>query len=74
MSTMQERSKLRRKNITLNQVNLHSQNHNSFHINLDTKNSWELLARLSQEAWIEKTGKTSINRVDKSIYKFSKLT
>ncbi len=73
MSTIQERTKLRRKNITFQKIDLHSPNYNSFHTHLDTKNSWELLAKLSQESWIEETGVIPINRVDKSIYKFIKL-
>lgn len=70
MSSMQERAELRRTKLTLNKVDLHSQEHHSFHTHLNTKDAWELLARLSQEAWIEKTGTIVNNRVDKSICKF----
>jgi len=70
VSSMQERAELRRTKITLNRVYLHSQEHHSFHTHLNTNDAWELLARLSQEAWIEKTGIIADNIVDKSIYKF----
>jgi len=49
---------------------LHSEKHHSFHLSLDTKSAWELLAKLSQEAWIEQTGLMPPNRVDKSQYRF----
>ncbi|MEA1915098.1 MAG: hypothetical protein U9N30_07260 [Campylobacterota bacterium] len=70
MSSMKERAALRKIKTTFNKVSLHSQEHNSFHTHLDVKNAWELLAKLSQEAWIEKTGTITNNRVDKSIYTF----
>ncbi len=72
MSTMQQRAKQRRKSLTLNIVNLHAQEHHSFHTHLNTKDAWELLAKLSKEAWMEKTGMLANNRVDKSSYRFIK--
>ena len=57
MKTMAERSAERRKKATLNIVALHSNEHHSFHLHLSLKESWELLAKMSQEAWREETGK-----------------
>lgn len=73
MSSLQERAAARSKSITLQKVALHSENHHSFHIGLDTKESWELLARLSKEAWFEQTGQMPPSRVDKSLGKFIHL-
>ncbi len=67
---MQERAEHRRKKITYTRVDLHSCKHNSFHTHLDDKSSWELLSKMSQEAWMEQTGTISINRVDKNQYQF----
>lgn len=74
MQTLEQRAKARRKIITLNKVDLHSQEHHSFHPHLSLKKSWELLTRLSKEAWIEKTGQIAPQRVDKSIYKFMNIS
>jgi len=52
---------------------VHSQEHHSFHPHLDIKKAWELLTRLSKEAWIEKTGEVPPLRVNKSIVKFINL-
>ncbi|HFU76960.1 MAG TPA: hypothetical protein ENK68_00460 [Epsilonproteobacteria bacterium] len=73
MTSMQERAAMRRKTLTVQKVALHSDEHHSFHIGLNVKDSWELLARLSKEAWIEQTGRLSSSRVDKSICKFIPL-
>ena len=70
MSSIYERALKRKNKITLTKIDLHSSRHSSFHIHLDTKSAWELLAKLSKEAWIEKTGKMPNNCVDKSIVKF----
>jgi len=73
MSSMQERAAARRKTLTVQKVALHSEEHHSFHIGLNVKDAWELLARLSKEAWIEKTGTMPPSRVNKSICKFIRL-
>jgi hypothetical protein len=70
MSTLQERAIKRRKSTTFLKVSLHSVWHHSFHIHLDVKDAWELLARLSKESWIEKTGRIPASHVDKSVYRF----
>ena len=70
MQTMAERAAQRRKKATLNIVSLHSNDHHSFHLHLSLKDSWELLAKMSQDTWREETGQTPPSRVDKSIYKF----
>ena len=68
--SIQKRAKQRRDSITYTKVALHSKKHHSFHLSLDTKSAWELLAKLSQEAWIEQTGFMASNRIDKSQYRF----
>ena len=68
--SMQERAKHRRNSITYTQVDLHSKEHHSFHTHLDVKSSWELLAKMSKEAWKEQTGSTAPNYVDKSQCRF----
>ena len=73
MTTMAQRAIERRKTIIIKKVDLHSIENHSFHIHLDVKKSWELLTRLSHEAWIEKTGQIPPSRVDKSIYQFIRL-
>jgi hypothetical protein len=72
VSSLQERAKQRRDKIHFNTVHLHSLQHNSFHTYLDVKEAWELLAKLSLEAWKEQTGSFPPNRVDKTICKFIK--
>ncbi len=70
---MEQRAAMRKTKITVNKVGLHSSEHNSFHTFLDAKQSWELLAKLSQESWIEQTGQVAPLHVDKSICRFMKL-
>lgn len=74
MHTIEQRAAIRRAKVTVKKVGLHSFEHNSFHASLDAKQSWELLAKLSQEAWMEQTGKLAPLRVDKSICRFIKLS
>jgi len=73
VSTMEQRSAARKEKITISKMALHSEEHHSFHPHLELKKAWELLTRLSKEAWIEKTGKIPPTRVDKSIVKFTSL-
>lgn len=73
MSSLLERSSARRNIITMQKVNLHSLDNHSFHIGLDVESSWELLAKISKEAWIEKTGEIPPSTVDKLICKFIRL-
>jgi len=70
MPTMQERAKRRKDMITITKTSLHSKNHNSFHLHLSDKEAWELLAKISKEAYFEQTGKIASNRVDKLVVKF----
>jgi len=70
LSTLKERALKRKRIISLNKTTLHSNNHHSFHISLDDKSAWELLAKLSKEAWIEQTGKKPSDFVDKSVIKY----
>ena len=73
MSTMEQRAAARSAKITFSKTTLHSKEHHSFHPHLELEKAWELLTRLSKEAWIEKTGKIPPSRVDKSIVKFTSL-
>ncbi len=73
MSTIEERAKVRRRIATITKVGLHSTEHDSFHTHLSAKEAWELLAKISKEAWMKQTGTAAPSRVDKSIYKFIKL-
>ena len=70
MSSIQERALRRRAAISITKVDLHSDEHHSFHTHLDVKSAWELLARLSKEAWMQQTGQIAPTRVDKSIVRF----
>lgn len=67
------RAEKRRELATINVEKLHSKTHNSFHCHLDLKDSWELLAKLSKERWIEETGEKPPLRVDKSQYRVISL-
>lgn len=74
MSSIEERAEARRRIATITKIGLHSKEHDSFHAHLGVKDAWELLAKLSKEAWMEQTGKAAPSRVDKSICKFIKLS
>jgi len=73
MKTMAQRAEERRKKITVTKIALHSKEHHSFHLDLDLKSAWELLTRISKEAWIEEHGTPPSSRVDKRICKFIPL-
>ncbi len=73
MPTMQERASARRSIATIKKVDLHSKEHDSFHTHLDVKDAWNLLAKLSKEAWMNQMGTVAPLRVDKSICKFIRL-
>ncbi len=66
METLQERARKRRKNITIATVSLHSKEHHSFHPHLSDKEAWELLAKLSQERWMEESKTTHFAPLDKT--------
>jgi len=70
MSSMHERAIRRRATMTITKVDLHSDEHHSFHAYLDVKSAWELLAKLSKEAWMQQTGQEAPTSVDKSIVRF----
>ncbi len=74
VSNMKERAEARKRTATFAKVGLHSKEHDSFHTHLSPKDAWELLAKLSKEAWMEQTGTVAPSRVDKSICKFIKLS
>jgi len=72
MDSLAKRAKKRKSLIKVTKTSLHSKNHNSFH-SLDLKSSWELVAKLSLEKWIEENNTIPSNRVDKTIIKIRKL-
>lgn len=66
-STLESRSQERKNRITIDRVNLHDEkNHHSFHFHLSDSQSFELLAKMSQDEWETKTGLKATNSVDKS--------
>ncbi len=73
MSSIEERAEARKRTATFTKVGLHSKEHDSFHTHLNPQDAWELLAKLSKEAWMEQTGTVAPSRVDKSICRFIKL-
>ena len=74
MSTLQQRAEARRQKATITKLNLHSEEHNSFHTHLNLEESWELLAKISKEKWIEETGEIPSSSVDKTQYKVISLS
>lgn len=66
MSTLQERAAQRKQSATVVKVHLKSDEHHSFHFHLNDEESFELLAKLSKEAYFEKTGMLAPSFVDKT--------
>ena len=67
---LSEREKRRAQRLGQMQVktmHLHSDENHAFHTELSTQESWELLAKISHEAWQIQTGKKAAERLDKSI-------
>lgn len=73
MSDMRERAEARKKIATVTKIDLRSKEHDSFHERLDVKDAWNLLAKISKEAWFLQTGLEAPHRVDKSVYRLIKL-
>ena len=66
MSDREKRREKRLKTLTVNKTSLYSKDNNSFHIGLSPLNSWELLARISNESWYLETGKEAPTFLDKA--------
>ena len=66
MSTLKERAEQRKQNATVNKVSLKSKEHHSFHFHLSDEESFELLAKMSKEAYFETTGTVAFDFVDKT--------
>ncbi len=66
MLSKEQRKLVRMKTLTLNQVDLHSNENNSFHFNLTPLESWDLLSKLSYEEYFHQTGNTPSHFVDKT--------
>jgi len=66
MTPREQRRIKRLKTIKVNKISLHSSDNHSFHIGLSPLESWELLARISKEAWYLETGKKAPSSLDKN--------
>lgn len=72
MTERERRSLVRNKVAVVNTVHLHSENHTSFHSVDSLSDSWNILARLSQEKYFQETGSAPLNYVDKTVVRISK--
>jgi hypothetical protein len=70
MTERQKRSIERKKKMTVKRLNLHDLKHNSFHFELNTTESWNLLYTISIKKWEEETGQVAPLRVDKNKVRF----
>jgi len=66
VSTLEERAAQRKKSATVKKVSLKSDMHHSFHFHLSDEESFELLAKLSKEAYFQHTGTVALDFVDKT--------
>lgn len=73
MTERQKRSIERKKKMTVKRLNLHDLKHNSFHFELNTTESWNLLYTISIKKWEEETGQIAPLRVDKNKVRFINL-
>lgn len=73
MTERQLRAQERRKTITLDKFDLHSPEHNSFHLDYNVSQAWDSLYSMSIKEWEEKTGKLASTKVDKSKFRFISL-
>jgi len=72
---LSEREKRRAKRIGQMQVktmHLHSDANHAFHTELSTEESWELLSKISQEAWQIETGEKAPLHLDRSVVNIMK--
>jgi len=69
VSTLEERAAQRKKMATVQKVSLKNDTHHSFHFHLSDEESFELLAKLSKEAYFEQTGIMAPAFVDKASVK-----
>ena len=67
MTQRELRAENRRKTITISKVNLHSQNHHSFHLDLNCTQAWNLLYTMSVKKWQDENNKTAPLFVDKTV-------
>ncbi len=66
---MTERQKRRAKrlgNITVQKIELKSEKNSAFHFDLTPLESWELLAKISKEAWFLESGQKAPDKLDKT--------
>jgi len=66
MTPREKRRAERLKTIKVNKISLHSSDNHSFHVGLSPIESWELLSRMSKEAWYLETGKKAPTSLNKS--------
>ncbi len=67
MTQRELRAESRRKTVTISKVNLHSQNHHSFHLDLNCTQAWNLLCTMSVKKWQEENNKIAPLFVDKTV-------
>ena len=73
MTDRQKRALERKNKIVVEKFNLHSSSHSSFHFELDTTVSWNLLCKMSIQKWEEENNQKASNKVDKSIVRIVSL-
>ena len=69
MNNFNQRSLERKKSMTINKVNLHSQEHHSFHLGVDG----DTLSKLIFDMSMSEHGTASLKRLDKTKVKIIKL-
>ncbi len=66
MTNREERRAKRLKNITVKKIDLGSEEDSAFHFNLTPRQCWELLSKISKEAWFLESGQKAPDKLDKT--------
>ncbi len=75
MTEREIRKAKRLQTIVVNKTSLYSDDNSALHIGLSALESWELLAKISQDSWFLETGKVAPLSLDKSKVKiFTKVS
>ncbi len=69
MTEREKRAFERRKAVSVKKMSLHSREHNSFHIELNCKDAWNLLYSMSIKKWEDENKRLAPLFVDKTIVK-----
>lgn len=67
MTDKERRREERLKCLTVTQIGLHDEDNHAFHLSLSPRASWELLTKISHEAWYIQTGQKAPTRLDKNM-------